>query len=319
MAVSLADTIAHAAVDRRIADELQVLRLAACRRRTRRTAVRDRRVDVGEPRIARRSVPIARGAMMHRAWCWFLAAVIGVSILYGLLPVSLWKEPLYDAGVMACVVGALVGIRWHRPARGHPWWFFLGGMGCICAAEWIWLVNDVRGVSSFPSWGEYLDLVGRLVLLVGLAVLASRRGTVRDYTAVTDAVAVGVAACVVIWLTVFRGYFERGDLRHHRTGRHALLSRAGRRDRRRARAPARRIEGRRHVAAAVDAGRRRRCRRGLRLARARGPRLLLGRSPARRHLAHRLRVHRRGGAAHDDARRRHDEPDAPRRPTCCAR
>ena len=86
-------------------------------------------------------------------------------------------------------------------------------MGCICAAEWIWLVNDVRGVSSFPSWGEYLDLAGRLVLLAGLAVLASRRGNVRDYTAFTDAVAVGVAACVVIWLTVFRGYFERGDLR----------------------------------------------------------------------------------------------------------
>ena len=86
-------------------------------------------------------------------------------------------------------------------------------MGCICAAEWIWLVNDVRGVSPFPSWGEYLDLAGRLVLLAGLAVLTSRRGNVRDYTAFTDAVAVGVAACVVIWLTVFRGYFERGDLR----------------------------------------------------------------------------------------------------------
>lgn len=150
--------------------------------------------------------------MKPRAWRWYLTPAIVIAIVYGLLPVVLWKEPIYDGLVTSAVIGILVGIRRHRPARPNQWNLLLIAMCSICAAEWVWFANDVRGINPFPSWGEYLDLAGRLVLLVALARLSSRRGQLRDRTAVIDAAAVGVAAAAVAWVFIFRTYFHRGDL-----------------------------------------------------------------------------------------------------------
>jgi len=147
----------------------------------------------------------------RRAWIWLLGATILLATGYGLLPVTLWKEPLYDALVTAAVVAIFVGIRIHRPEAANQWNLVLLAMVCVCADEWVWFANDVRGIDPVPSWGEALDLAGRAVLLVALARLSSRHGQLRDRTAVIDAGVIGGTVTAIVWLFVFRTYFY-GDV-----------------------------------------------------------------------------------------------------------
>jgi diguanylate cyclase (GGDEF)-like protein/PAS domain S-box-containing protein len=150
--------------------------------------------------------------MTAKAWKGFLAPAIVLAIVYGLLPVALWKEPIYDALVSSAVVAIFIGIRRYRPARASRWMPILLAMGCIGAAEWVWFANDVRGISPYPSWGEVLDLLGRAVLLYALARLSASRGQLRDRTAVVDAVVIGVAAAALVSTFVFGSYFGRNDV-----------------------------------------------------------------------------------------------------------
>jgi diguanylate cyclase (GGDEF)-like protein/PAS domain S-box-containing protein len=150
--------------------------------------------------------------MRTRGWLWFLLLAIAAATVYGLLPVTIWKEPLYIAIVTVCVVAALLGIVVHRPSAPLPWYLLLGGIAGIAVAEWIWFFNDLRGISPFPSWSEYFDLSGRILLLGGIALLATRRGEHRDRTAIVDFVAFGVVIGTVVWVVAFREYFDRADL-----------------------------------------------------------------------------------------------------------
>jgi diguanylate cyclase (GGDEF)-like protein/PAS domain S-box-containing protein len=150
--------------------------------------------------------------MRARACWWFLACAVAASLVYGVLPVTIWKEPLYNGIITACVVATALGLYRNRARVPKVWYLFLGGLAGICIAEWIWFVDDVRGVEPFPSWSEYSDLTARVLLLVGIAVLVARRGGHRDRTAWADAMVFGVAIGSVLWLVVFRAYVDQPHL-----------------------------------------------------------------------------------------------------------
>ncbi|HZP27413.1 MAG TPA: EAL domain-containing protein [Acidimicrobiia bacterium] len=147
----------------------------------------------------------------HASWA-FLASAVAVALVYGVLPVTIWKEPLYNTVVTACVLATLFGVLWRRPAFAAPWWLVVGGIACIGVAEWYWFVAELQGWSQFPSWGEYLDLGGRVLLLLAVGIVAARRGENHDRTAVIDSLLVGIAASSVLWALLFRSYFDRADV-----------------------------------------------------------------------------------------------------------
>ncbi len=89
--------------------------------------------------------------MTQPAWKWFLPSAVVAAIVYGFLPVELWKEPIYDALVMSAFVGIWVGIARYRPPAANQWKLLLLAMGCTAAAEWIWLANDIRGINPLPG------------------------------------------------------------------------------------------------------------------------------------------------------------------------
>ena len=146
------------------------------------------------------------------AWCFLGAAVIA-ALVYAMLPITIWKEPAFNALITACVLATAASIALNRRDFPKVWLLFLGGTAGICAAEWMWFVNDLRGVAPFPSWSEYFDLAGRVLLLVGIAILIARRGQHKDRTAWADAVVFGVAIGSVAWIVAFRDYFDSSDIR----------------------------------------------------------------------------------------------------------
>src|SRR5262249_13536793 len=113
----------------------------ARRRRARRSGQRGRRIDRGAAVRARRPVRIGRRPVKRNVWALYMGAALFASLVYGFLPVTLWKQPIYVGVATASMVAIAVGIVCNRPRRGHPWWLFLAAMVCICAAEWIWFAN----------------------------------------------------------------------------------------------------------------------------------------------------------------------------------
>jgi diguanylate cyclase (GGDEF)-like protein/PAS domain S-box-containing protein len=146
------------------------------------------------------------------AWKWFLVSTFVLSVVYGLLPVELWKEPIYDGLVLSAFVRIWVGVARHRPTQANQWTLVLMAMGCIAVAEWVWFANDVRGINPFPGWADFLDLAGRALLLLVLARLSARGGQLRDRMAVIDSAVVGIAVAALAWTFVFDQYFNRAEI-----------------------------------------------------------------------------------------------------------
>ena len=112
VSIALADTIAYTVARGGAHDELAALRLARLARDLARRHPRPRRDDGRAPRAARRPLPPGRRAVKPRTWQWFLASAIAAAVVYVALPVSVWKQPLYDLIPTACVAAA--------PGRGPP-------------------------------------------------------------------------------------------------------------------------------------------------------------------------------------------------------
>src|SRR5215471_2543056 len=107
-------------------------------------------------------MPIARS--MHLRLTPLTACLaVGAALVaaHWLLPTgSLTQSFLYDAIGAAAVVGALVGIRLHRPDRPVPWLLMAAGQALFVAGDLLWNWYEIVGESPFPSLADGLYLAG---------------------------------------------------------------------------------------------------------------------------------------------------------------
>jgi diguanylate cyclase (GGDEF)-like protein/PAS domain S-box-containing protein len=140
---------------------------------------------------------------MGRSWrvflAWSLAATAGFFVLPSGGRAQAVVQIMLNVGALAAVVA---GLLVHRPDGRGAWWTLAAGQALYVAAGVVFYGYPAftGAVLPFPSVADALYLGAYAVLVVGVALLASRRG--RDWSGLLDAaiftVAVGLLAFVAL-------------------------------------------------------------------------------------------------------------------------
>jgi diguanylate cyclase (GGDEF)-like protein len=134
---------------------------------------------------------------------WRFGAAAGAIAAVGFLVVDseLLRETLWLLTLIGSCVGIVVGVRWHRPSRQHPWWLLFAAL----------MLLAVGSATTFPLWatsgGQLLaDLLATVAFpLIGLAALALARlqAPGGDRESAVDGAIVMVAMASLLAGTVF--------------------------------------------------------------------------------------------------------------------
>lgn len=131
----------------------------------------------------------------------YLVGGVIVTAVHFVVPPSLGRDLVYAAMGAAAAVAIVVGIRLHRPARRLPWALLAAGTVIWTGGDLLWgLFDHVLGIDPFPSVADVLYLLGYPMIAGGLYQLARARNPRRERTAVLDALVVGVAVALVLWI-----------------------------------------------------------------------------------------------------------------------
>jgi PAS domain S-box-containing protein len=138
------------------------------------------------------------------AWLIVLAGGALASALYLAPSVEGLPLTLLDVFFPAvAVVGILVGIRWHRPARSRPWSLFALGMTTFLTNNVARLVFKLLYDEPLPtSYPDDLIQIAGYVLIVSalISLIYSRKGGDSDRTSLIDASIIVVGAGMVSWV-----------------------------------------------------------------------------------------------------------------------
>ena len=134
---------------------------------------------------------------------WRLYALVGAGLLvvYLLLPLGLVRDVVYLVMGLGCVTAIVVGVRRHRPEGRAPWWWFAAGQLLWTAGDttFSWL-NDVEGVSPYPSLADGFYLAAYPLLTVGVLLLVRTRRPRAALESLLDAAVVTVALGLLAWV-----------------------------------------------------------------------------------------------------------------------
>ncbi|GAA1883373.1 putative bifunctional diguanylate cyclase/phosphodiesterase [Lapillicoccus jejuensis] len=134
---------------------------------------------------------------------WRAYAAVGTALVgtYALLPLGLVRDVLYLVLGLGCVTGIVVGVLRHRPQGRSPWWWFAAGQLVWTAGDstFNWL-NDVLGVSPYPSVADAFYLAAYPLLAVGVVRLVRVRRPRAALESALDAAVVTVALGLLAWV-----------------------------------------------------------------------------------------------------------------------
>jgi signal transduction histidine kinase len=111
---------------------------------------------------------------------WKVFGAIGLALIgaYFVIPQVVVQNVLYEVIGTLGVVGILVGVRIHRPARRRPWYLLATGAGLLVLGDVAWTLYAWSGQTPYPSWADALYLAGYPFLAA--AVLSLRRPSARS-------------------------------------------------------------------------------------------------------------------------------------------
>ena len=113
----------------------------------------------------------------------------------------------------AIAVGAiLIGVAAFQPPRTVPWWLIAGSMGMLAVADLAWSTLYFGDGDTFPSVSDAAHLGSAVLLLIGLWMLASERGSDADGLGTIEIAIVGIAAGLGVWLAVVEPYLADGQI-----------------------------------------------------------------------------------------------------------
>ncbi|WP_034662882.1 bifunctional diguanylate cyclase/phosphodiesterase [Cellulomonas sp. KRMCY2] len=136
-----------------------------------------------------------------QGWRWFAAVGFVVVVVELLMPYGPARDLVYVAIGLASVTAIVIGIRLNRPRRRLPWVLLAVGLGLWVAGDalWAWFDHVVQ-IDPFPSGADLFYLAAYPVLAGALYQLARGRNAPRDFTSLVDALIVGVAVGLVLWV-----------------------------------------------------------------------------------------------------------------------
>ncbi|MCP2324708.1 diguanylate cyclase (GGDEF)-like protein [Hamadaea flava] len=126
--------------------------------------------------------------------------MIGLILAYWLIP------PMRTIALVAVGVGGataiLVGVRRHRTDRWPAWVLLAVGILMITFGEAIYSIQGPA--RSFPGIPELLFVAAYGPLCLGLVLMGRPRTLSTDLMLILDTIAVGLAATLVVWITLVR-------------------------------------------------------------------------------------------------------------------
>ncbi|NUR72537.1 MAG: EAL domain-containing protein [Hamadaea sp.] len=126
--------------------------------------------------------------------------MIGLIIAYYLIP------PFQTTALVLVGLGGasaiLIGVRRHRTDRWLAWVLLAAGIVMISLGEAVYgIQGDAR---SFPGAPELLFVAAYVPLALGLILMGRPRTLSSDLMLILDTIAVGLAATLVVWITLVR-------------------------------------------------------------------------------------------------------------------
>jgi len=104
-------------------------------------------------------------------------------------------------------VAVIVGLRRFRPSDPKPWIVLAAAQASFLIADLVWYVYewfDPNG-APYPSGADGFYLLGYPLLAVGLLMFIRARQPRYRLTAAIDAILIGLAAVLVLWIAVIDG------------------------------------------------------------------------------------------------------------------
>src|SRR4051812_4914064 len=105
----------------------------------------------------------------------------------------------------AALAAVVVGVRVNRPSDIRPWIVIGAAQLAFLVADAVWYLSDGPDGVPFPSIADAFYLLGYPLLAAGMLMFIRCRQPRYRRTAAIDAVLVGLAATLVLWVTVIDG------------------------------------------------------------------------------------------------------------------
>jgi len=134
--------------------------------------------------------------MERSPWRGFLVAGLAATVGFLLLPAGGRGQGVVQVALnLGALVAIIVGVARHRPQGRGGWWVLATGEALYVAAGVVFFAYPpfTGAVLPFPSIADALYLGAYALLVVGVAMLASRRGG-REWSGLLDAAILTVAA-----------------------------------------------------------------------------------------------------------------------------
>ncbi|HUV09708.1 MAG TPA: PAS domain S-box protein, partial [Acidimicrobiia bacterium] len=152
------------------------------------------RPAAGEGRQARRQIPPFAG---------FAGLVAVLAVMPLGMPESNFARLLGGPGVaLVATLAAIYGIRRWKPSPTAPWWWVVAGLALFFVGETAMWAAQTLDLPWSSLWVVVLSKAGYPVITVGLLRVASAQAKTDDRSAILDALVVGAAAALNLWLVI---------------------------------------------------------------------------------------------------------------------
>lgn len=144
------------------------------------------------------------------------ALFAGMIALLAALPLALpGSEPARFLGgpgaTLLATLAAAYGIHRWKPSPAAPWWWLTAGLALFFVGETATWAAASLGVPWSSTGIVLLSYLGYPVMAIGLFRIASAQAKVEDRSAILDALVVGAAAALNLWLVIGDRYFADGS------------------------------------------------------------------------------------------------------------
>lgn len=138
---------------------------------------------------------------VRRCRVFAAAGVLGVAACF-VVPAGTMRTVGYLLVGLSSVVAIGVGVRAHRPDGRAAWYLLAAGLTAWTAADVLYNIYDLLGISPFPSVADVFYLGGYWFLTLGLAVMVRHRKTTRDTERAIDSAIVAAALGLLSWVVL---------------------------------------------------------------------------------------------------------------------
>jgi diguanylate cyclase (GGDEF)-like protein/PAS domain S-box-containing protein len=155
------------------------------------------------------TVGTARSTMfMARAWRWYLASAVPLTIAYLWLPLEPAKLIVWPIIGWSSVIAIVVGARVHRPAAPLAWYLLAAGVATFILGDNLYTFRSIvqHAENAFPSYVDVVYLAVYPLLVAGLALLLHRRSGGRDRAGAMDATVISASLGLISWVLLIAPY-----------------------------------------------------------------------------------------------------------------